>query len=388
MKAGEILFWLSLAGLLYTYAGYPFAVYILARFRPKPVRKGIFNGRYSVLIACHNEADHIERKLKEILLHSDGDRLLRVLVGDDGSSDGTADIARRVGDGRIEVIAFERRRGKPAVLNDLIAEARGDVVVMMDARQRLERGAISRLLANFADPEVGVVSGELMFETGEGICDQSGSGMGVYWKYEKWIRQNESRSGSVPGATGALYAIRRELLKPIPSDMLLDDVAFPMLATSCGARCILEPEAHVWDRASMETADEFIRKRRTFAGVLQAARQFPQWAVPCRHPLAFRFLSHKVLRVLTPWMMFGCLCGSAWAAGHGEIWGFVWAVQVLFYVCSIGLWLAQFNGCRLKGVWSLPAAILAMNFAMILAWWDACRGRYPVRWRKASNFKK
>ena len=212
---------LSVAALAYVYAGYPALIGLWAQFRPRPVRKAPYEGGASILIAAYNEGDALARKLENLLELAQAEPIREIWIGLDGGTDGTAlrinekirifNIQHptsnvQVGENpqpatKVHLLEFETRRGKAAVLNDLMAQATRPIFVLMDARQRVEVGAVTRLLENFADEQVGVVSGELVYETAVGGAQK---GAESYWGYEKFIRRSESRLWAVPGATGAL----------------------------------------------------------------------------------------------------------------------------------------------------------------------------------------
>lgn len=377
-----ILFWSSTALLVYLYAGYPLLIALLARVRPRPVRKGAFVGRVSILIAVHDEAAKLGTKLRSLLDAEDADRIDAILVGSDGSTDDVAGAVASAGDPRVELVAFPERRGKPAVLNDLMPRCRGDVVVLTDARQPLERGALRALLANFADERVGVVSGELVFRTGPGDTDAA-RGVDAYWRYEKWIRKNESRFRSVPGATGALYAIRRDLLAPIPADTLLDDVAIPMRAVRGGYRCVFEEGAIVYDAPEQSPAREAVRKRRTIAGNAQLVALFPSLLLPWRNPIWLEFVSHKLMRLASPLLLLVALAASL--AGSEDLvvrWA-LW-LQLAFYALAAVGWLGFRAGIRL-GPAGVPMMFVALNLTTVAALADAATGRYRVTWQRAGG---
>ena len=232
----EFIFWFSFAGLLYIYLGYPLLVKVLAQVCPMRRERHPVDQKVSLVIACHNEAERIRHKLSVLLQSTQACLIDEVLIGSDGSTDEISAAVAEVNDSRVRLIEFSERRGKPAVLNDLIPQCRREIVVLCDARQILSDDAIPELLANFADPRIGVVSGELMFR--QSTSDSTaGRGIGAYWRYEKMIRRAEAQFRSVPGATGALYAIRREAFLPIPDSTLLDDVVIPMVAVTQGWRC-------------------------------------------------------------------------------------------------------------------------------------------------------
>jgi cellulose synthase/poly-beta-1,6-N-acetylglucosamine synthase-like glycosyltransferase len=169
------------------------------------------------------------------------------------------------------------------------------------------------LVANLADPGVGAVSGELMLSDPDSGFAQ---GVDAYWRYEKLIRHAESRSGSTIGVSGALYAMRRSLYRPLPDGTVLDDVLVPMRVVADGSRVVFEPEAIAWDRASQAPQEERRRKIRTLAGNCQLIQLAPWLLLPWRNPAWFRFVSHKLLRLLAPWLLLGVAVTSACLAGR------------------------------------------------------------------------
>src|SRR5206468_6296534 len=245
---------------------------------------GPLEPRVTLIVVAHNEEARIGARLQNILaLDYPRDRL-ELVVASDGSTDGTVAAACRYAPEGISVRAFAARRGKSAVLNDVVPTATGEIVVMADARQQFERGALRALVDDFADPAVGAVSGELMIAAkreGDGV----GQGVGFYWRYEKFIRRNESRAGSTIGATGAIYAIRRALFEPIPDDTILDDVVIPLHVVKRGYRVLFESGARAFDEASARSRQEFVRKVRTIAGTFQLFARETWLFDPRRNPV-------------------------------------------------------------------------------------------------------
>lgn len=381
MSAALVVFWSAVLLLAYIYVGYPLMVAARARMFPKPIRRGAFHGRYSVLLACYNEEANIRRKLESLLAQTVVAQLDKIHVGIDGATDRTAEEARALGDPRIVVHEYLSRRGKPSVINDLLLFAQSEIVVMTDARQRVDSTAVDRLLACFHDPDVGVVSGELVFE-GEGHS-ATGQGMGLYWAYEKWIRNNEGLTGSVPGATGALYAIRRSLLKPIPPDTLLDDVAYPMQAVMAGRRCVFEGGAMVFDRPSQDPIQESVRKRRTIAGVFQLIRMFPAWLNPFQNPIWGTYISHKVLRLASPWLLCASFVSNIFLAER-HLYVLLLAGQIMFYLAGLIGFIRHFGG-NLGRCLAGPMLFIALNITTVAATWDAWRGRFHVTWKRSPD---
>lgn len=374
-----LLFWLSVAGVFYAYAGYPLLMAVLSRWAARPVRKAPYAASVSVLIAAHNEAARLPAKVRSVLAAEEARQVIEVLIGSDGSTDDPAGALAGVGYPRVRVVAFAQPRGKPAVLNDLMQQARGEIIVMMDARQAVDPGVFRALLANFADARVGVVSGELVFRTPEQATDTA-RGMDAYWRYEKFLRRSEAGFRSVPGATGAIYAFRSSLYLPIATATLLDDVAIPMQIVRQGYRCVFEPAAVVFDEPSRDLDQETRRKRRTLAGNAQLVQLMPWLVNPCQNPIWFEFVSHKLLRLAVPCFMLLALATNA-ALLAQPAYAFLFAAQLAFYgLAALGGWRSR-RGHR--GGWlAVPYLFVSLNLIAVLALGDALTGRTRVQWSR------
>lgn len=374
------VFWVCLALLAYTHLGYPALLAVWARLRSRPVRRGEGLPTLSVLVVACDEASLIDARVRNLLaLDYPCDRL-EILVASDGSTDGTAERARAYEAAGLTVFAFPVRRGKPAVLNELVPRARGELVVLADARQRFEPGALRALAAPFHDPCVGAVSGELLLDVGgEGVV---GQGVGFYWRYEKWIRRHEAAVASTLGATGAIYAIRRELFEPIPPDTILDDVLVPLAIVRRGYRVVLEPEARAHDRPAVTPAQELGRKARTIAGNFQLfARE--RWLLdPFRNRLWVQTLSHKGLRLLTPVLLAAALAANVLLA-ESALYLWTLAGQIAFYAAAAA-------GCVLRNLrgkvllLAVPYQICLLSWATVVAFVRFMTGRQPVTWDRAA----
>lgn len=342
-----MLFAVSALGLVHVFVGYPLWVLALAHGRPRPVQRRAWTPRVTVVLAVHDGAAHVRAKLENLLALDYPPGLLDIVVACDGCRDDSATRCRQLHDARIRVLEFQERRGKAACLNDAVAQAQGEVLLMTDVRQRLEPDALGKLVADLGDPRVGAASGQLrLFDAQTGFA----RGIDAYWRYETLVRSCESRSGSVVGVSGALYAMRRELFRPMPPGTVLDDVLVPMQVAATGWRVVYEPEAVAWDGTSQQPQEEQRRKIRTLAGNYQLVQLAPWLLLPWRNPLWFRFVSHKLLRLLAPWLLLALAFSAALLATQ----------HALFAVTALGL----------------LAALAAVVAGRLL---PALGGRLPVR---------
>jgi cellulose synthase/poly-beta-1,6-N-acetylglucosamine synthase-like glycosyltransferase len=309
-----LVFALSALGLAHVFVGYPLWMLALARWRPRPLQPRAWTPRVTAVLAVHDGAQHVRAKLENLLALDYPPALLDIVVACDGCRDDSATRCRKLGDARVRVLEFATRRGKAACLNDAVAQARGEVLLMTDVRQRLEPDALRRLVAVLGDPHVGAVSGQLrLFDAQTGFA----RGIDAYWRYETLLRASESRSGSAIGVSGALYAVRRSLFRPLPPGTVLDDVLVPMQVAAAGWRVAYEPAAVAWDGSSQQPREEQRRKIRTLAGNYQLVQLAPWLLLPWRNPLWFRFVSHKLLRLLAPWLLLAlALSAAALAPRH------------------------------------------------------------------------
>lgn len=376
------LFWGSVLLLAYVCLGYPLMVAGWAALKPRPWQRKSIEPNVSIVIAAHNEAAHIKEKVVNLLHLDYPANRLEILVGSDGSTDDTLERLRTFSGPRIRLFDFESRQGKPAVLNALVPKARGEIAVMADARQQFDSQALRPLVESFADPTVGAVSGELIL-TGNADSTAVGGGTGAYWKYEKFIRSRESRIDSTVGATGALYAIRRELFEPIPEDTILDDVLIPLRIVRRGYRVLFEPSARTYDRLPATAKEEFRRKVRTLAGNFQLFAREKWLFNPVRNRLWWQTISHKASRLLIPPLQLTALGANAALAGSSAFYQFTLLLQVAFYAGAAAGWVLQ---RRHKTFWpvTFPYMFCLLSWATTVGFMRCITGRQTVRWEKAT----
>jgi cellulose synthase/poly-beta-1,6-N-acetylglucosamine synthase-like glycosyltransferase len=378
MEILEIIFWLCSACVLYTYAGYAAVLAVAAKVRKRPLKKQAgFITSVSFVTAAHNEASRIGVRVNELtaLVASSG-VTGEVIVVSDGSTDSTAEEARRAGGDHVRVIELLERGGKASALNAGCAAAQHEILVFTDTRQRWDAGALRMLLENFADATVGAVSGDLVLQSQSGVM----AGVGLYWRYEKWLRKKESHLHSTVGVTGAICSVRRSLFPGVPQGIILDDVYWPLAVTMQGYRVVHEKRAVAYDRLPERTFDEFRRKVRTLAGNFQLVARMPTALLPWRNPIWLQFVSHKLLRLVVPWALLVLLVLSAILPG-GVYETLFWS-QVVFYSLALA-GNVRSVGQRLPAS-AAAASVVVLNAAAWLAFWVWLSGRAGQSWSKAT----
>jgi len=356
------VFWIGAGVIFYAYAGYAACLWIWSWLSPKPVQRGSDQPLVSLLMVVRNEESNLPRKLRNLLELNYPAERMEFVVASDGSTDKTAEILLAAAtDRRFRVLVSREPKSKASRLNDALAVAKGDIAVFVDARQEIESDALRLLVENFADSTVGCVSGELML--GDKTSGEAEKGMGIYWRIEKKIRELESASGSVVGATGALYAARTSLLSPIPPETILDDVLLPLNVARSGGRVIFDGRARAWDDPDLGAKREFARKVRTLTGNYQLLQIAP-WVLSRENPLRARFISHKLLRLAVPFALAAVLIASA--AISDPWYRVALALQLAFYALSLFA-LSKQNVGPLTRVANVALTFIVLNTAAVVA---------------------
>ena len=366
-------FWCSVALIAYTYFGYPAWLWLRSRSRPRPVRLGSFTPAVSVVMVVRDEEQAVGRKLENLLSLDYPADLVQIVAVSDGSSDRTDEILREnARHPRVSVVLKQLGLGKASGLNDALELAHGEIIVFTDARQLLEPDSVRRLMENFADPQVGCVSGELML--GDPERGDPGTGLGLYWNVEKRIREWEAVSGSVVGATGAFYAVRRSLMTSIPPGTILDDLYVPLEIARNGSRVVFDGRAKAWDQAGLGREREFARKVRTLSGNYQLLQLAP-WLLTSKNPVRFEFVSHKLLRLLMPFALALALAGSAILSG--PVYRFALLLQLGFYGLSLLAMMGLKTGLLARAA-NAAYSFVFLNTAALVAFVNFVTGRKAV----------
>jgi len=366
-------FWVGSGVVIYTYFGYVAWLWLQARIRRRPVNTGTYEGTASIVMVVRDEEARVAAKLDNLLSLQRPGKEVELIVVSDGSCDGTDQILQSFQDrGLIRAIVHSEVRGKAACIADAMSVAAGDIVFFADVRQRIEPPALRLLAENFVDPEVGCASGELML--GDPNSGEVSLGMGLYWRVEKLVRELESASGSMVGATGAVYAISRQLAVPPPAGTILDDVYIPMHVAKQGKRVVFDSRARAWDVPDLGREREFERKVRTLSGNYQLLQLCP-WLLTSKNPLRFQFISHKLMRLAAPFALALIFISSLFLSG--PFYRFALLIQVLFYGSGV-LALARLNSGPLARISDAAYTFVVLNMAAAVAFANFVTGRKVV----------
>ncbi len=379
-----LLFWSALLLLIYTFVGYPVLLYVINKIRgnnnsdnTNQETTGLdYQPHVEVILIVRNVEKIIHKKIQSLLSLNYPKEKLSILIVSDQSQDQTVEVIEKLRNDRIRCIDNTQKSSKSACLNQAISQSSADVLLMTDARQTHEPDSLKHLVKHFIDPSIGAVSGELILLDPE--TNQFSKGMDAYWRYEKFIRNLESKIASVPGVTGAIYAMRRTDFQRIPDHTLLDDVLIPMKMVLAGKKVLFEKKAVAYDIPSDDAAREQIRKTRTLAGNWQLIEFQPQLLNPLKNKIWWQFVSHKILRLLAPFYLFTIFTMSLYAS------------SISYYKLAFVL---QLVGYSLVGaayfvpvIRKLPFVSLAQSF-MTLMWftllgfWSFVTRRHLSIWK-------
>jgi biofilm PGA synthesis N-glycosyltransferase PgaC len=356
----DALFWLSFALFLYAYIGYPLLIALLSRLKPLPANQLDIAPlpEVTIVLCVYNAEDSIAERLQNLCrLDYPADKL-QILVVSDGSTDQTVQRVEQLQDARIRCIAYADNRGKAYALSQAVSQIATDYTLFADGRQRFDADVIKQLLGYFADNQVGAVTGNLVIASGKGTP-------GLYWQYEKLIRSAESRYQSLIGVTGAIYMARTSLVPTdLPQGLLLDDMYIPLQMVQQGYQVKFCATAVAHDRASGSLREEFDRKVRTLAGNYQLFRLAPWTMNPLKNPVWFQLLSHKVLRLLVPYLLIVLLLTSA--SSNNWLLQCAFAVQLLCYAVA---GFSYFWLYRQRGQSNVILTFCMLNLAALKASW-------------------
>jgi cellulose synthase/poly-beta-1,6-N-acetylglucosamine synthase-like glycosyltransferase len=337
------------------------------------------------VVAAYNEQHIIEEKIKNCLSLTYPENLITYIFITDGTNDNSSAILKKYP--QITHLHQDERRGKLAAMNRAMLWVKTDIVIFSDANTMLNRESIARIVTHYSNEKVGAVSGEKKI-----IASDEGSvskGEGLYWKYESWIKQLDSRLYTVVGAAGELFSVRRKLYTTLPEDIIIEDFVQSLLICSQGYVVRYEPGAYGVENASISIKDEMERKIRIAAGGFQAMAYLKKLLNFIKFPLlSFQYLSHRVLRwTLSPLALVIMLLASLVLAIAGSsLFILITIIQVVFYTAAIVGWLMAGNN-RDPGMLYLPFYFVFMNFCVFAGFKRFFSGNQAATWKKADRIK-
>jgi poly-beta-1,6-N-acetyl-D-glucosamine synthase len=387
------IFWFSIFFIFYVYAGYPLVLYLLARTRPYPEKFGEYFPEVTILIAAYNEEKVIAEKLENTFALDYPREKLQILICADGSTDRTVEIVQSFADRGVELSFSPARNGKMAAIDRALPFVRGEILVMSDANNHYNPGTLQALVAPFQDKTVGATGGAKHIIEGDGAL---GDSEGTYWKYESWVKNQETRLGCASGAAGEANALRLRLYVSPPHDTINDDFFLMMQVLRSGYRMIYVPSAQSYERVSASAADEVERRTRIVAGRYQAIARSRQM-LPFRHPVwVWQVVSHKYLRPLVPFFMIAALLTALVvvifppAGMSALIWlsppwnWFAFGAQIVFYLLAVlGKFLGEMG--RPGKILYIITFLVNSNLAALFGFWRFVTRRQKTQWKRAQR---
>jgi cellulose synthase/poly-beta-1,6-N-acetylglucosamine synthase-like glycosyltransferase len=396
-RIDEITFWLSGLVIFYTYGGYGIFLLLFIKLRSilglsKTSTDPLSDENLPnvcLIIAAYNEKDYVDQKIKNSLALDYPSGKLSIIWVNDGSDDGTPDLVARYPD--IILLHNPKRSGKIEGMNRGAEYSVAPILLFSDANTMLSANSIKAVIRHLQDKTVGCVAGEKQFTKNKNQ-PVAATGEGFYWKIESWLKQLDYQFYSTIGATGELFAIRRELFQRVEPDTLLDDFMISMRTTLQGFRVAYEPSAIASENGSSDVKEELKRKVRIAAGCYQSLFRLKKLLNPFYNPkLFFQYISHKVLRwTFAPIALISLLVSTvSILIGQDSllpvvVYQAVLYLQVSFYFLSVFGLLTQGNPVRIKYIYA-PFYFLAMNYAMFKGFFRFLKGRQSVLWEKSKR---
>lgn len=388
-----LVFWLCAGGVLHTYLTYPISLigweaargaladlrYLAGRRDRRRPQEPLTLPFVSLVVAAWNEADVIGEKVKNSLALEYPKEKLEIVVGSDGSDDGTDDIVSSFEDSRVRLSSAKERAGKVSVLNRTIPSATGDIIVLSDANTMLDPAAVRKLVRHFSDPRVGCVCGRLrLYNPRKSDYEESS-----YWLYESFLKLHEGKRGAVMGANGGIYAIRKSLFTPLPPDTIVDDFVIAMRCLQRGYGVVYDPEAVAVEETTEDYAKERIRRVRIAAGNFQSLGIVGNLLRPRHGFAAYAFFSHKLLRWLAPFLLVLMFLANL-SLLHKTFYQATLVAQLLFYWLAVVGYAVRLPG-SLGRLTSLARYFVEMNVGMAQGFVRFVRRSQKVTWQRTAR---
>ena len=386
MNPLEITFWTSVSVIAYVYLAYPVLVWALSRLFPSgDGRQQPFVYRnpdqwpfVSLVISAYREESSILSRLENAVKCDYPADRFEILVGVDGNEDLTGELVREFNDPRVRLVQFPIRRGKASVLNDVIPQARGELLVLSDANTDMDPSALRKLIQHFSDSTVGGVCGRLILRD-----SSTGSNVdGAYWRYENFLKECEGRFGTLLGMNGAIYALRKSLYQPIPANTIIDDFLIGMRIHLRGQRLVYEESAVAHEETAPNISGEFHRRARIGAGGFQSLPKLVRLLNPFCGRIALAFWSHKVLRWSCPILLLAALVSNVLL--QGPLYRSLLVLQLGFYLLAALGGVTRPSGALARLI-RLPAMFVGMNAALAVGFFRLVTGRQTGIWKRTAR---
>jgi cellulose synthase/poly-beta-1,6-N-acetylglucosamine synthase-like glycosyltransferase len=380
----QVIFFGALALLFYTYIGYPFLMFILSRVYALPVKRANIFPRVSMIIAAHNEEAEIAAKLENALALDYPRDKFEVVVASDCSSDRTDEIVKSYAARGVKLYRQEQHFGKTIAQNSAVKVTNGEILLFSDATTIYRPDVVRKIVRPFADPTVGCVAGQLVYEDRKATV--VGDGCKSYWGYEKMIKQSESEVCSLIGVSGCLYAVRRSCHQKLANDMI-DDFVIATEIRLQGLRTVYEPEAISTEDTNKKGKDEFRMRVRVIQQTFSALQRYSEVLSLQKQGLyAFQMISHKVMRYLVPTFLLSALLANTLLIHEHLVYSVSFFAQLACYLLAALGWLGDKLGLKL-GSFSLPYYFVLANTAIVQAFIKHMRGESRVVWQSVRDNK-
>jgi cellulose synthase/poly-beta-1,6-N-acetylglucosamine synthase-like glycosyltransferase len=374
----QYAFWLLLFILVYTYIGYPILIFLISKISAKEIEKDLYEPFVSILIAAYNEEEHIRNTIENKLVLNYPKGKIEIIVISDGSTDRTDEIVNRYCKNNVKLLRQDPRKGKTAALNMAVTKARGEILVFSDANSIFDEDALLHMMQNFVQPKVGYVTGKMVYTNPDGTM--IGDGCSAYMKYENFLRENETKIGSVVGSNGGIDAVRKPLYDPMRDDQLPDFV-LPLSVAEKGYRIIYEPHAILKEQALNSNVDEYRMRVRVSLRALWALYDMRHLLNPLRYRLfSWQIISHKLLRYMAFISLFCVFVINTFIISKGMVYLIAFLMQFTFYGLA---YLGRIQSLKGAGfnLTRFPYYFTLLNFAAAQAFGKFIKGKKQVIWQ-------
>lgn len=373
----EVIFWLSVMALFYTYAGYPLLLALVSALKPRKVLRGDCESTVTIIITAYNEERDLAAKIENTLALDYPHELLEIIVASDCSSDRTDKIARDFAVHGVRLHRQPERLGKTAAQNAAVAQAHGEIILFSDATSLYQPDAVRAIMPSFADVKVGCVAGRLEYV--DGSDSRVGRGARSYWSYETFLKRHESRVGSLIGASGCLYAVRRSAYIPLYHEACSDFIIATKMVEQ-GLRAVYEPSAVCFEQTNRQSDKELKMRVRIIAQTFTDLWRHRALLNPIRGGFySVQLLSHKVMRYLVPFFLMGLFVSSAVLAPGSLFFRLMFAAQIAGYACPALAWMLDRVGIRSR-LLAFPQYFILANLASLIGCYKFLRGQRYASW--------